>query len=114
MSDWGELILQLGFPTASLILVVWKGVPWIQKIYQEHKDEVRELIDAHLAKIEEKDKDLKEIHEHSMRIIEANTRAINALAVDVGSLKETNNKINMQLNKTNELIEILKRYPDIK
>lgn len=112
MPEWTQIFLQLGFPTASLILVVWKGVPWIQKIYQEHKAEVRELIDAHLNKIEEKDKDLKEIHEHSMRIIEANTRAINSLASDVGSLKETNNKINMQLDKTNELIEILKKYPN--
>ena len=111
MTEWTQIFLQLGFPTASLVIVVWKGVPWIQKIYQEHKAEVRELIDAHLNKIEEKDKDLKEIHEHSMRIIEANTRAINSLASDVGSLKETNNKINMQLDKTNELIEILKKYP---
>lgn len=112
MPEWTQIFLQLGFPTASLILVVWKGVPWIQKIYQEHKAEVRELIDAHLNKIEQKDQDLKEIHEHSMRIIEANTRAINSLASDVGSLKETNNKINMQLDKTNQLIEILKKYPN--
>lgn len=112
MPDWIQIFLQLGFPTASLVLVVWKGVPWIQEIYANHKSEIRELIDAHLAKIEEKDKDLKEIHERSMLIIEANTRAINALASDVGTLKETNAKINQQLSRTNELIEILKRFND--
>ena len=114
MPEWTQIFLQLGFPTASLVIVVWRGVPWMQKIYQEHKSEVRELIDTHLKKIEEKDKNLKEIHEHSMRIIEANTRAINSLASDVGSLKETNSKINMQLDKTNQLIDIIKKYPDIK
>lgn len=112
MPEWTQIFLQLGFPTASLILVVWKGIPWIQEVYASHKAEIRELIDSHLAKIEEKDKDLKEIHEHSMKIIEANTRAINALASDVGSLKETNAKINQQLSRTNELIEILKRFND--
>lgn len=107
MSDWVQIFLQLGFPTASLILVVWKGVPWIQEVYKSHKAEIRELIDVHIAKIEEKDKDLKEIHEQSMRIIEANTRAINSIASDVGSLKETNAKINQQLDNTNRIIKLL-------
>ena len=113
MPEWSEILLQLGFPTASLILVVWKGIPWIQEIYKDHKQEIREMIDAHIAKIEEKDKDMKEIHEHSMKIIEANTRAINSLASDVGNLKETNTKINMQLKQTNELIKLIRQLPDV-
>lgn len=108
-SEYIQLILQLGFPTASVVFIVWKVIPWIQNLNENHRKEVRELIDAHLNKVEEKDKELREIHEHSMKIIAANTRAINALAYDVGNLKETNAKINQQLENTYELINLLKQ-----
>lgn len=107
-SEYIEIFLQLGFPTASVVFIIWKVIPWIQNLNENHRKEIRELIDAHLSKVEEKDRELREIHEHSMKIIEANTRAINSLAYDVGGLKETNSKINQQLENTYELIKILK------
>lgn len=107
--EWVELILQLGFPTVTVVFLAWKGIPWLQELNQKHRSEIRELIDAHLAKIEEKDSDLKEIHSNAMKIIEANTRAINSLASDVGSLKETNTTIKAQIERTNELIDWLKK-----
>lgn len=107
--EWIELILQLGFPTATVIFLAWKGIPWLQNLNQSHRSEIRQLIDTHLEKIEEKNVETREIHEYSMKIIEANTKAINSLAFDVGSLKETNAKINQQLERTNEIIEILKK-----
>jgi len=117
--EWIELILQLGFPTATVIFLAWKGIPWLQdlnKTYQDeqreqnekHNTEIRTLMITHLSKIEEKDSNLKEIHDNAMKIIEANTRAINSLAIDVGSLKETNVTIKSQIEKTNELINWLK------
>lgn len=107
-SEYIQIFLQLGFPTAAVVFIVWKVIPWIQGLNERHRIEVRELIDSHLNKVEEKDKELREIHEHSMKIIEANTRAINSLASDVGNLKETNMKINQQLENTRELIKLLK------
>lgn len=117
--EWIELMLQLGFPTATVIFLAWKGIPWLQdlnKTYQDeqreqnekHNIEMRTLMNSHLSKIEEKDSNLKEIHDNAMKIIEANTRAINSLAIDVGSLKETNVTIKSQIEKTNELINWLK------
>lgn len=117
--EWIELILQLGFPTATVIFLAWKGIPWLQdlnKTYQDeqreqnekHNIEMRTLMTTHLSKMEEKDSNLKEIHDNAMKIIEANTRAINSLAIDVGSLKETNVTIKSQIEKTNELINWLK------
>lgn len=107
-TEWIQMILQLGFPTATVIFLAWKGIPWLQNLNQTHRAEIRELIDSHIKKIEEKDVENREIHQQSMRIIEANTRAINSLASDVGSLKETNESIKNQLERTKELINWIK------
>jgi len=107
-TEWIQIILQLGFPTATVIFLAWKGIPWLQNLNQTHRSEIRELIDNHIEKIEEKDAENREVHQQSMRIIEANTRAINSLAHDVGNLKETNENIRSQLDRTRELISWIK------
>lgn len=115
---WGFAV-NLGVLGVGVYAFFRYGVPYLDK---KHKDwETRidlvnkdwsekydELMSTHLSKMEESGKDMKDIHESSMRVIEANTRAINALATDVGSLKETNLQLKDQIVKTNALMDWLK------
>lgn len=115
MPDWFEIILQLGFPTATVIFLAWKGIPWLELKNEKHNQAIRELINAHEKKMDSKDEKIEKIvqdalenHQSAMRIIEANTRAISSLANDITPLKETNIKMSQQLDKTNELINWLR------
>lgn len=82
---------------------------------QRHNKDIRELIDRHEkavtlkdSKIEKMVQDSIENHQSSMRVIEANTRAIMSLSVDITGLKETNNDLKRQIKITENLTNEVK------
>lgn len=117
VGDWVQIIVQLGVPTAILVFLVWKGIPWIDEKNEKHNKSIRELINLHEGKMQQKDEKIERIvqdslenHQSSMKIIEANTRAITALSTDITGLKSTNNQLREQIANTEALTAQVKGF----
>lgn len=110
MDNWLQIILQLGFPTASLVFLAWKGIPWLEEKNEKHNSAIKDMIEKHEKSMARKDEKIEQIvqdsfenHQSSMKIIEANTRAIVALSSDIHGLKETNVQLRAQIQNTETL-----------
>jgi|TARA_R110000782_G_C14712466_1_gene403307 hypothetical protein len=107
MTDWVSLFSNLGIPLALLILVVWKGFPYLDRKNEKHNEAIRLLIEAHESKMEKKDvkieklvADTLENHKSFMRIIEANTVVIERVSVDFVSIKENGQHLSLEIEKS--------------
>lgn len=117
MNEWLEIVLQLGFPTATVVFLAWKGIPWLEAKNERHNKAIQALIKSHEDKMNAKDEKLQMIvqdslenHQSSMKIIEANTRAIIALSGDIHGLKETNVQLREQIQNTESLTAQVKGF----
>lgn len=105
-----DIITSLGFPIATLIFLAWKGIPYLKKIEDNHRAEMREALNEYEDRLDKKEEKLDktfsiflENNKESMKVIEANTRAIMSLSSDVSTLKEHNEGIKRAIERNNEL-----------
>lgn len=117
MSEYIEILVQVGFPMATLIFLVYKGIPWLDAKNDRYNSAIKSLIEQHEKKMLDKDekidqiiKDNQERHQWSMRIIEANTKAITSLSGDIYGLKETNIQLREQIQNTESLTAQVKGF----
>lgn len=107
MTDWIELFSKLGIPLAGLVLLFWKGIPYLDKKNEKHTSAILLLINSHEDKMEKKDekieslvKDTLDNHQSFMRIIEANTSVIERVSADFVTIKESGIHISNEIEKS--------------
>lgn len=112
MQEFFEIIATYGFPTTGLVFMFWQGIPraikYIDGKTELHRQEVRELIEAHEQRVDRLIEDYKESNKAITQSLIDLQREVKPMNGILAEWKTQNLSLRDQINRSAELLQRLK------
>jgi len=117
MQDLFEIIATYGFPTTGLVFMFWQGIPraikYIDAKTETHRQEVRELIEAHETRVDRLIEDYKASNTAITQSLIDLQREVKPMNGILSEWKNQNLSLRDQINRSADLLEKLKELAEV-
>ena len=117
MQDFFEIIATYGFPTTGLVFMFWQGIPraikYIDAKTETHRQEVRELIEAHETRVDRLIEDYKASNTAITQSLIDLQREVKPMNGILSEWKNQNLSLRDQINRSADLLEKLKELAEV-
>lgn len=117
MQDIFEVIATYGFPTTGLVFMFWQGIPraikYIDAKTELHRQEVRELIESHEARIDRLIEDYKASNAAITASLVDLQREVQPMNSILSDWRNQNLSLRDQINRSADLLEKLKELAEL-